>query len=108
MIVAIFILAKHINIALNNISEYLFAISLGIIAAALPISGPVGIGAGNLGFAVSFGFVHSHSGADLALVWQATFILASQTGLIFFMLNRRRISSRNSQTQEAVSSLKPW
>jgi len=90
MMIAIFNLAHHIGISLGTKSEYFFAISLGIMTATLPISGPVGVGAGNVGFALSFGVVNSSSGADLALAWQLTFIMASQVGLFFFMLNRKK------------------
>jgi uncharacterized membrane protein YbhN (UPF0104 family) len=90
---AIILLAKHIGIHLDSLADYLLAISLGMISAMVPISGPAGVGAGNLGFALSFALVNSRSGGDLALIWQLTFILASQTGLFFFLLNRRRSKS---------------
>ena len=90
MIFAIFTLAQGIGIQLS-FSEYLFAISIGIISAMIPVSGPVGVGAGNVGFAASFAFVSSNYGAELALLWQATFILASQIGLPFFLIGRRRV-----------------
>lgn len=91
MIFAILILAQGIGIQLNSFSEYLFAISVGIISAMIPVSGPAGVGAGNVGFAASFALVSSNYGAELALLWQATFILASQVGLPFFLLGRRRV-----------------
>lgn len=90
MIFAILILAHGIGIQLN-FSEYLFAISIGIISAMIPVSGPAGVGAGNVGFAASFALVSSNYGAELALLWQATFILASQIGLPFFLIGRRKV-----------------
>lgn len=89
MIAAICIIAQSIGIHLQNISEYLFAIAVGIISAMIPISGPAGIGSGNVGFALSFSLVHSKYGAELALLWQVTFMLASQLGLPFFLMGRK-------------------
>lgn len=93
MIFAIFILAQGIGIQLHSFSEYLFAISVGIISATIPISGPAGVGAGNVGFALSFALVNSNYGAELALLLQVTLILASQLGLPFFLIGRRRCIS---------------
>ena len=90
MILAIYILAERIGIQLDGASAYVFAISVGIIAAMIPVSGPAGIGVGNAGFAVTFGLVGSNDGAELAVIWQVTFIVASQIGLLFFLIGRRR------------------
>jgi len=89
MICAIIILAKHIGIQLNTPSEYVFAISVGIVSAMIPVSGPVGLGAGNVGFAASFTLLGSNDGAALALVWQATLVISCQIGLPFFLIGRR-------------------
>lgn len=99
MIFAIFILAKRIGIQFNNFSEYVFAISIGIVSAMIPVSGPAGIGAGNVGFAASFALLGSNYGAELALLWQATLVLTCQIGLPFFLIGRRTSTSllhRNS------------
>lgn len=89
MICAIYILSTAVGITLDSIPEYLFAISVGIISSMFPISGPVGIGVGNVGFAVAFHLVNSDHGAELAILWQVTFILASQLGLLFFLVGRK-------------------
>jgi len=89
MICAIIILAKHIGIQLDSPSEYVFAIAIGIVSAMIPVSGPVGLGAGNVGFAASFALLGSNDGAALALVWQATFVVSCQIGLPFFLIGRR-------------------
>lgn len=89
MIFAILILAKQIGIQLNSPSEYVFAISIGIVSAMIPVSGPAGLGTGNVGFAASFALLGSNDGAALALLWQATLVLACQSGLPFFLMGRR-------------------
>jgi uncharacterized membrane protein YbhN (UPF0104 family) len=89
MIIAIMLLARDLDIHLG-IKEYLFAISVGLITAMIPISGPAGVGAGNVGFAATFSLLNSGYGAELAILWQASFILASQVGIVFFLLEIRK------------------
>lgn len=89
MILAIYIIAIYLGIYLPSLSAYLFAISIGITASMIPISGPAGIGVGNVAFALTFNLVNSDRGAELAIFWQITFILASQIGLPFFLIGKR-------------------
>jgi len=88
MIIAIMLLARELDIHLG-IKEYLFAISVGLITAMIPISGPAGVGAGNVGFSATFSLLNAGYGAELAILWQASFILASQVGVVFFLLEIR-------------------
>jgi uncharacterized protein (TIRG00374 family) len=90
MILAIYILSIGLGIRLDSVSEYFFAIPVGLISSMLPISGPAGIGVGNVGFDVTFRLVNSNYGAELAILWQATFIIASQLGLVFFLIGRKK------------------
>lgn len=94
MVLAIYLLAVQSGVLLADTSAYVSAISIGIIAAMIPISGPAGIGTGNAGFAVTFALAGSSRGAELAALWQVTFVLASQVGLPFFLSSRREKSSQ--------------
>jgi hypothetical protein len=77
-----------------NLLDYLFAISIGLISATIPISGPAGIGTGNVGFAASFALVNLNHGAEIALLWQVSYILVCQIGLFFFLTGKKRREPR--------------
>jgi hypothetical protein len=95
MIFAVFILAEAIGTdAQYNLLDYLFAISIGLISATIPISGPAGIGTGNVGFAASFALVNLNHGAEIALLWQVSYILVCQIGLFFFLTGKKRREPR--------------
>lgn len=105
MIVGIYTLSQIISSNADNVFEVLFAISVGIISSMVPIAGPVGTGTGNVGFDLSFQLINANYGAELAVMWQITFLLASQLGLIFFILGKMNCFASKRELLDSKTEL---